>query len=101
MPVPTTWLVYTSDADGPARDLGAAAYAAPSPAARVAKNRRDRGDYGEEQAELFYLEGSRLMVALVTTGATFDFKPPTLLFEAPYALEGQPPSYDGAEQGGF
>ena len=36
-----------------------------------------------------------------TVGATFDFKPATFLFEARYALQGQPPSYDVGPDGRF
>jgi hypothetical protein len=41
------------------------------------------------------------MAMPVTTGATFDFKPPTPLFEARYTVEGQPPSYDIGPDGRF
>ena len=94
------WLVYASDTTGQL-EIWVRPLAAPGAPVRVSPNGGIEPVWARSGREFFYLEGRRLMMVPVTPSATFDFKPPTFLFEARYALEGQPPSYDLGPDGRF
>lgn len=56
--------------------------------------------WGREGRELYYVEGNRMMSVPVRLGRTFEFGPPTQLFEHRYARK-MIPSYDVGPDGRF
>jgi serine/threonine-protein kinase len=95
------WMAYTTDATGQ-QEVWVQPYPGPGSAVRVSPNGGREPVWARNGKELYYLEGRKLMALTVDAGASFDFKPASLLFEMlPYTISDQPPSYDVGPDGRF
>jgi serine/threonine-protein kinase len=94
------WLAHTSDQSG-RTEVWVRPYPGPGVPVRVSTNGGIEPVWSRTGHELYYLEGQRVMAVAVSTGSTFRFKPPTLLFDSRYRIFGQPWSYDVAADGRF
>ena len=94
-----SWLAYTSNITGRS-EVWVQSYSGPGAPVRVSPNGGLEPLWGREGRELYYVEGNRMMSVPVRLGPTFEFGPPTQLFEHRYARE-MIPSYDVGPDGRF
>ena len=94
------WLAYASDQTGQ-QEIWVRPYPGPGAPMRISPNGGVDPAWARNGRALYYLEGTKMMSVAVVAGASFDFKPPTLLFEAGDLITGDPPTYDVAPDGRF
>ena len=94
------WVAYSSDSTG-ASEVWVRPFPGPGAPIRVSPNGGIEPVWSRSGKELYYLQGASLMSVAIESGGTFNFKPPTRLFESPYQRGTQPPTYDVASDGRF
>ena len=94
------WLSYASNQTG-RQEIWVQPYRRRGTPVRVSLNGGQEPVWARNGRELFYLQGTRMMRVTVNTEPTFRFDTPEFLFESPYLLMDQPPSYDVAPDGRF
>jgi eukaryotic-like serine/threonine-protein kinase len=94
------WIAYTSDSTG-STEVWVRPFPGPGAPIRVSPNGGTEPLWSRSGKELYYLQGGSLMSVAIDTGGTFNFKPPTRLFESTYQRGTQPPTYDVAADGRF
>jgi serine/threonine-protein kinase len=94
------WMAYATDATGQ-QEVWVQPYPGPGAPVRVSPNGGREPVWARSGNELYYLEGRKLMAVTFEARTTFDFKPASLLFELPYTISNQPPSYDVGPDGRF
>ena len=94
------WLAYTSNVTGTV-EIWVRPYPGPGAAVRVSPDSGTEPVWSRDGRELYYLSGRRMMAAAVSGGPALAIGAPRALFEARFATESQPPSYDVAADGRF
>jgi len=94
------WLAYASNQTG-RQEIWVQPYGRRGTPVRVSSNGGKEPVWARNGRELFYLQGTRMMAVTVNPEPTFRFDTPEFLFESPYLLLDQPPSYDVAPDGRF
>jgi eukaryotic-like serine/threonine-protein kinase len=94
------WLAYTSSSTG-RTEIWVQPMEGEGPPVRVSANGGVDPRWAPRGDELYYLEAGRVMAVPVRKGGTFEFGPPTALFENRYWTENGLASYDVAPDGRF
>jgi hypothetical protein len=99
------WLAYVSNATG-GDEIWVRPYAGSGAAVRVSAEGGAMPVWARNGRELYFIAATpdatwRVMAARLEPGPALRFSSPRQLFEASYALGGQPPSYDVAPDGRF